>query len=100
VEGQKYAVTFRTESMLKGPFECTLLKDGKTTKAYEVTYASPKLFTPIRLLLSLAVIVGINILLSYFKLPMWVGLSVVALVAVVLVKIRKKGGFSIEEITT
>ncbi len=101
IDGDNYAIWFKTIDLLKGQLECTLLKNGVTLKSYMMSkYIRDKSFFWVALLLLYIAGGGaLGFSWVYFRLPFWVVLALFALIpiAVRLVAL-KQTGFSIEEI--
>ena len=97
IDGEPYSVTFKTQGCFTFWLECSLAKDGVPVKTLlakqERSSCSPK-----RLFLSIIAGVIIGIGANYFQLPLWITISLLAVVILVQRKTRKPNEILIEEV--
>ena len=97
IDGEPYSVTFKTQGCFTFWLECSLAKDGVPVKTLLAKQGRSSC-SPKRLFLSIVAGAIIGIGCSYFQLPYWATLSLIAFVILVQRKTRKPNEILIEEV--
>ncbi len=81
INGNCYHSTLSIISFLKGPFVCSLYKNGKLYKQQKLVFGDPNYKVPWYLKYWFVVLFGLilGLLSTYFKFPIWIALVLVTI---------------------
>ena len=79
IEGVEYRVRMVAQSLLKGPFTCTLLQGEKPIKQQRLVFPRPK-HSILRFLFFLALGGGLGLSQSYFHFSWWYAIPVLVII--------------------
>ena len=97
IDGEPYSVTFKTQGCFTFWLECSLAKDGVPVKTL-LGKQGRSSCSPKRLFLSIVAGAIIGIGANYFQLPLWITISLLAVVILAQRKTRKPNEIRIEEV--
>ena len=100
VQGTSYKTNIEVESLFKGPFVCSLFKNGELFKQQRLVFRAPGYKTPWYEKFWFTLLVGLILAASssYFQFSFWVALAVIAALGIVNIVKAYGQKLSIKEI--
>ncbi len=80
IQGNSYKTNLEVKSLFKGPYVCSLFKNGELFKQQQLVFQDPSHKKPwySKLWFALFVGLGLGVSSAYFRIPFWVALVLIA----------------------